>query len=854
MQRVVKYVYTISCKPVVYDVARFFLRYKNEVMLKWLPVFFCWVFCIKGEVVAQSPDQLVKTAYSYHPPREDRESWQRLYLWLSSTFLNVINEGQVDMDSCVLQAARSIGLSRYPLLAEGFGDAELLEESGWIDQHDPARGVSLLAGSTGKKHLQMLLLLGAYYAFLPASYAQSLHNVEYFLTNAIQESVQLKEQKLGRQALCLLGKVYIMASDPRGDSIYTLLLKQCREAGDRETEAKAIAYRGIFKLALAENLQGKISDFKQAADLFHSLGKIEDEINIRTDLGYLLTITGQLEAARAVFLKAMELTEQIGFPYTHYSAHTLSMITLFQGKFGEPLLYTRQMIKVSEICRDSIGWGYFHSTLAILLSSEGRSEESLDITRKAIERFVIDGNPTVYNLLQAVIRQMAREGRAKEALELTVSISRKVRPPTTFTDRFFYHYAFATCYINLGKADQADKHILMMDSMETQAERLRGPLRRATISASKASVMMKRGHYRQARDFYEEHFTSTSYGDRSLSDDLEIYRNLIEIDSVLGDAESGIAHYKKYTQLLDSNFRVTKIRQAEELEINYQINDKENQIASLTQEARLEKANSDRAVLANKITFGGIIAATIIALLLYWQNRLRRKTNNVITLKNEQLRHLLDDKEWLLKEIHHRVKNNLQIVVSLLNSQSVYINNEAALAAIHDSQRRIHTMALIHQRLYQSEDISYIPMAEYIHELVTYIRESFETGSRLAFEENVEPVNLDVSQAIPLGLIINEGIVNAIKYAFPGSRRGKVKIILRDDGGGMLLMQISDNGMGLPEGLDLAKHDSLGLDLIKGLTKQLNGTFNIENKEGLTITVRFLYAGSLHPERPSLFA
>ena len=172
-----------------------------------------------------------------------------------------------------------------------------------------------------------------------------------------------------------------------------------------------------------------------------------------------------------------------------------------------------------------------------------------------------------------------------------------------------------------------------------------------------------------------------------------------------------LVHYKKYTQLLDSSFRVTKIRQAEELQVMYQTEEKENQIALLNQQSKLEQANLKQATLVKNLTIAGIIAALIIAGLLYRQSRLRKKNNTVITHKNEQLQHFLTEKEWLLKEIHHRVKNNLQIVMSLLNSQSAYIDNEPALTAIHDSQHRVHAMSLIHQKLYNSENVSSIDMS-----------------------------------------------------------------------------------------------------------------------------------------------
>ena len=143
---------------------------------------------------------------------------------------------------------------------------------------------------------------------------------------------------------------------------------------------------------------------------------------------------------------------------------------------------------------------------------------------------------------------------------------------------------------------------------------------------------------------------------------------------------------------------------------------------------------------------------------------------------------MLIEKEWLLKEIHHRVKNNLQIVISLLNTQSAYVDNEDALLAIQNSQHRMHAMSLIHQKLYQSDNLANIDMSWYIYELISYMRECFDTDNKINFVLDTEKVYLDVAQAVPLGLIINEAISNAIKYAFPADRKGAVKIVLKNIG------------------------------------------------------------------------
>jgi len=211
-----------------------------------------------------------------------------------------------------------------------------------------------------------------------------------------------------------------------------------------------------------------------------------------------------------------------------------------------------------------------------------------------------------------------------------------------------------------------------------------------------------------------------------------------------------------------------------------------------------------------------------------------------INKKNKSLEGLLIEKEWLLKEVHHRVKNNLQIIMSLLNSQSNYLKDDAALTAIHDSQHRVHAMSLIHQKLYSSENHSSIDMSIYIRELASYLADSFNMEQHIHFVIAIEPLEMDVSQAIPLGLILNEAITNSIKYAFPNDSRGMISISLSNTSPDHYLLSISDNGIGIPDS-NINKPGSLGISLMKGLSEDLGGIFSIDNENGTTVKISFVH-------------
>jgi PAS domain S-box-containing protein len=208
-------------------------------------------------------------------------------------------------------------------------------------------------------------------------------------------------------------------------------------------------------------------------------------------------------------------------------------------------------------------------------------------------------------------------------------------------------------------------------------------------------------------------------------------------------------------------------------------------------------------------------------------------------MAEEQLRGSLKEKETLLKEIHHRVKNNLQVISSMLHLQSARATDKEILMAFKESQSRVDTMALIHEKLYQSKDLTVIPMTGYIGDLLTNLYISFGTNEEeIKAVIKVADVNLNVSTAIPCGLIINELVTNCLKHAFPGDRKGEIVLSLQPLEGKYELI-VSDNGIGFPENADFRNTETLGLKLVISLISQLDGTIELNRTGGSTFTIRF---------------
>jgi two-component sensor histidine kinase/CheY-like chemotaxis protein len=206
----------------------------------------------------------------------------------------------------------------------------------------------------------------------------------------------------------------------------------------------------------------------------------------------------------------------------------------------------------------------------------------------------------------------------------------------------------------------------------------------------------------------------------------------------------------------------------------------------------------------------------------------------------EQIKASLKEKEVLLKEIHHRVKNNLQIISSLLKLQARSIKDIQTLEIFNESQSRIRTMALIHESLYQSNDLSKINFAEYLRKLAANLFRSYEiTSSGIKQIINVNDVFLEIDVAVPCGLIINELVSNSLKYAFPSGNKGEIKIELYSDKNRHFTLIVSDNGIGLPKDLDLQKTKTLGLQLVNNLVDQLEGSCEVDSNGGTEFKIKF---------------
>jgi two-component sensor histidine kinase len=595
-------------------------------------------------------------------------------------------------------------------------------------------------------------------------------------------------------------------------------------------------------------LTQKIAMVELASQAFHEAGNIEREAFSLKMLADLYNIKGDDEKSMQSIKRSLALYESIQYKRLQGVYAMLSNLYQFNDDYGHALQYALKALKSADADQDStmqrcqiftILGGIYRALEQGELSVK-YFKDALEIAKKNNDRY------SIALLLLNIVTAYDKLNRPHETMAYLHSVPGKYLNPETDLEKTYIALAFIRAYITAQEYKRARPYSRLLVQLADSKTLLDDS--KNNINRMLATYFFATKQFSEARNYLARNRALSTQFTGSLRYALDC-RLWFRLDSAEGNYQSALTNLITYKTITDSLFNVTKSRQLQQIEVEYEtakkedsIKIKDRDIGLLTQQNKLQLANLEKASLIKNVTIYGILLALMIIGLLYRQYRQKQKSSILITRKNDLLQHLLKEKEWLLKEIHHRVKNNLQVVMSLLNSQSAYIDNEPALTAIHDSEHRVHAMALIHQKLYGSENVSSIDMSVYIRELASYLADIFGVGQRIRFTYDIEPVQLDVSQAVPLGLILNESITNAIKYAFPDGRSGNVDLSLSLVDPDHCLLTIADNGIGMPSSyVDSLKPGSLGMSLIHGLSDDLNGKLTITSEQGTLIKILFKF-------------
>jgi len=295
----------------------------------------------------------------------------------------------------------------------------------------------------------------------------------------------------------------------------------------------------------------------------------------------------------------------------------------------------------------------------------------------------------------------------------------------------------------------------------------------------------------------------------------------------IGQYKMALSNFEKAEILGDSIYRMDQMVLLQDIESRYQKAEQDNKINLLSSENELAQLKLESSSKRSLILGSALILFTVLSLFLLSLYRKIKKKNAIIQEAD-------NEKSILLQEIHHRVKNNLQVISSLLALQGKYVKDDHALDALKQGQDRVQSMALIHQDLYQSDNLKGVNAQDYFEQVVDNLFDSYNISEEdIELELDVTPIMLDVDTMIPLGLVINELVSNSLKHAFSNKNNGVIKVKLKEESG-VLNLEVSDNGVGI-NSLDEIEGKSFGYELVKAFAKKLKADITIEHDNGFSM-------------------
>lgn len=519
--------------------------------------------------------------------------------------------------------------------------------------------------------------------------------------------------------------------------------------------------------------------------LYNAYNKVceKDLAFLNTQLGYVYERRGQLDKAADYALESLELGKKLGDIKSIALAYSdLSNLLWKQSKFDTGLEYGLKSVAAFE--------------------ELGMTDLDYDFTL-----YVVGNN----------YLGVKDYKNAQKYFEHAMVIGERYGFYNNLSDVYISLVDLYTFLGEFDKADEAGLHAIKY------AELLENNfmVMRAWLSIGKLRNVQ--GEYDQATESLLKciHIATDNFGD-------EFY--LSQAYDALGKAYAGNHEYQKayqafaeYDTLKSRIFTAEADQRISLLRTEFDLANKEGTITLQEDLIQKQKARQNLIIVVAVLLF-------LLLLLAYKAISNNRKKNRLLQKQNEE-------KEFLLKEIHHRVKNNLEIVSSLLSLQSAQIKDADVLNAMAESQHRVQSMGMIHQKLYMGKNLASIEMKDYFKNLADYIVDAYGMHKRISVDVAMDACELDVDMAIPIGLIVNELLTNALKYAFPDNRKGKIQIVFKNSKG-KLQLNVIDDGVGMPIKREMPD-SGFGTQLVELLTKQLDGKIQLNTHNGTSVSIQF---------------
>jgi len=627
--------------------------------------------------------------------------------------------------------------------------------------------------------------------------------------------------KMYKKVVQALGVGKYDLAEARLDSTLMLAIKE------KDILNITAAYEGLIEINYLNNKLSKAKDYAfEAIDL---LKDTEDSLRLSPIYSRIASINmknGDFEKARSFLEKgeAYAVNQKKSNPfYVNYTAWNRFYKGI--GKPDSSIHYLLLLVdKTSQT--DTVRLSHTYTEISRIFFASNNNDRALEFADKALalistEKYKLS-RAKIESTKAKILTSLKRYDEAEALLKLDSPIFDNPRLIQYKVDKYVLKAEIA---IARSDYDQAESIITNINS--TVFKEYSFPLIR--INIIKAKIALAKGQLQKMATILKE-----TNAQLDKVNHLNIKRSYHILASKYYQR---IGDYKNSNQALlakeiiqDSLYNIQRMNFAQNLEAKYKRDQQNQQIA--TMEIR-EELNQARMTQQRWLIFGALVLAAIFAGLFFkfsQQNKKIKEQNSVISKA-------LTEKEVLLKEIHHRVKNNLQVISSLLGLQSRKIKDQVALDAINEGRTRVQSMSLIHQNLYKENNLTGIEIKDYLGKLCKNLFATYNiSNDQVRLETNIEDIILDVDSIVPIGLILNELISNALKHAFPNGKSGIISIDISEDQQG-LLMAVRDNGVGIKSEDPFVNTDSFGYHLIKAFQRKLNADLDISGKNGTSVSM-----------------
>ncbi|SDB19951.1 Two-component sensor histidine kinase, contains HisKA and HATPase domains [Flavobacteriaceae bacterium MAR_2010_188] len=535
--------------------------------------------------------------------------------------------------------------------------------------------------------------------------------------------------------------------------------------------------------------------------------------------GSILLRQEKLDSAYAVLESAKSKVPKEDLPFLNTQ---LGYVFERKGELDKAADYAMIGLELGKELKDLKAQALAYSDLSNLFWKQSKFTKGLEFGLKSLELFEergIDDLDYDFTLYVVGNNYLALKDFAKalDYYEKSMLIGERYGFYNNLSDVYI---SLAELYSDLGEIEQA---ISAGENGLKYAELLENDFMIMRSWLSLGKVNNQEGNYSRAIEDLNNciRIATENFGDEYYLS--QAYLELATAYSQKGQYKDAFEASQRYDTLKDRIFTSEADQRISRLQTEYDVSIKEETIAR--QDAQIEKQQ-----LSQIMTVVVVIFLCVFLIVLGIFLKKNNKKNRLLEKQNEE-------KNYLLKEIHHRVKNNLEIVSGLLALQSAQIEDQNVVNAMQESQNRVHSMSMIHQKLYQGKNLATIEMKDYLMNLGEHILDSFGAENRVDLNYVMDELELDVDTAVPLGLIVNELITNSLKYAFPGEGNGKIQILLNRPDARVLQLEVRDNGVGKNDKEELGT--GFGTQLIQLLIQQLNGEMVEKNEGGTAVAFKF---------------